>query len=141
MNKQDIDLYWTQEGDFAFDSVKEDILSTKNDHYRCMVQQILTRVMSNKGDWDLQKSLGSDVSQFMGQPNTRVTGQRLQERIIGELTRDGFISAPSLKVDVVPTGKSSVEIFIIVVPLGSRQAIRLSFGYDLSENRLVARIG
>lgn len=141
MNKQNVDLYWTQEGDFALDMSREDLLSTKDDHYRCLVQQILTRVMSNKGDWDLQSSLGCDVSNFLGQPNTRVTGQRLQERIVSELTREGLITPSALRVDVVPTGKSSVEIFIQVAPPGSRQAVRLSFGYDLSENRLVARIG
>lgn len=141
MNKQDVDLYWTQEGDFALDTSKEDLRSTKDDHYRCLVQQILGRVMSNKGDWDLQKSTGCNVSDFLGQANTRITGQKLQERLVSELTRDALVSPSSLRVDVVPTGKSSIEIFIQVAPPGSRQAIRLSFGYDLSENRLVARIG
>lgn len=139
--KTKVDLWWTQEGDFALDEEREDIASTELDHYRGFTQQVLTRVMSNKGDWALQKLVGASVSDFLGQPNTQATGEAIKLRVEGELIREGLCSPTTLKVDVIPTSKNTVLVLVIVVPPGSRQAITLRFSYDLSENRLVPKNG
>ena len=141
MNPKSVDLYWTQEGDFAFDPKTEDLMDTSLSQYRGFVQQILTRIMSNKREWSLQSQIGANISDFLGQPNSRETGQRLQDRIVAELTRDVLVDPRALRVEVVPTGKSTVEIFVLVTPAGSRKAINLRFGYDLAENKLTPRTG
>lgn len=133
------DLYWTSEGDFHLDSVRSDLRDTATEQYRNLIQQVLTRVMSSRGDWPLQKNIGASIADFLGHRNTRETAEQIKTRITAELIRDGLIAPNDLNVDIIPTSRSSILLLILVTPLQSKKAVYLTFTYDLAENKMVPR--
>lgn len=132
------DLYFTSEGDFVI-SETSDLEETKNHQYRNLIQQILTRLMSSKGDWALQPTLGASLGNYLGQPNTRETGDKIKTRILSELSRGGLLAPSSLKVEIAPVTATGIIILITATPPGSRGSVFISFTYDMSENKLIPR--
>lgn len=132
------DFYFTSEGDF-FLSEAGDFEDTQNHQYRALIQQILTRLMSTRGDWPLQPTVGANLGEFLGAANTAQTGQLIRARILSELSREALLNPQDMKVDVVPVSRNAVMILLVIVPPGSTQAVYLNFTYNLSENKLVPR--
>jgi hypothetical protein len=131
------DLFWSQEGDFVLDGPR--LLTTKNQPYRNLVQRVLNRLQWTKGDWILNPEEGSRLQEFFGQPNTAENAGRIKTMIMSELRRDGLLGASEFQVDIVPTSKSSIVVFISLKPLDSQKTVRLNFSYSFAENKFIPR--
>ena len=64
-----VDLYWTEGGDFVLGD-NGDFEDTHLDNYRGLLQRVLTRIKSHRGDWALQPSVGAGLGRFAGKPNS-----------------------------------------------------------------------
>lgn len=135
--RQNIDSYWSQDGDYHFDN--GDLRDTTVEQYRGAVQQIISRLMSSRGDWAIHPDLGADISSFLGRPNTRETAEEMRRGILGELVREGMVSSRDIVIDIVPIARHSVMILIRFLPPDSTKAINIAFTYNLSENKLTSR--
>ncbi len=132
------DLYWNSEGDFALGE-NGDFQDTKNFAYRGFVQQVLTRMESNRGDWPLQREVGASLSDFLGRTNSRETADDIRNRVLSELSQSGLVAPADLRVDVVPISANTILILLYITPAGSRKSIYLTFSYNMAENKFVAR--
>lgn len=141
MNKYNVinDYYFTEDGDFLLDASTEDLRDTKNDNYRGFIQKIYTVVSSQKRDWRLSPNLGANISDFLGQPNTRELGQALKNRLFFALTANNFINPVDLEIFVFPRSKESIVAIISVTPPDAQTKVRLSFVYNTKDNTLTPR--
>lgn len=135
--RKNVDLYWSQDGDYTFN--EGDIGDTRVEQFRGIVQQIMSRIVSARGDWPLQTDIGASMSDFLGRPNSRTTGDEIKRRLLGELVREGMVSASHVAIDVVPIARHSVMIIIKFAPPESTKAFNILFTYNLSENKLTTR--
>ena len=133
-----VDLYWSDEGDFVLGD-NNDLRDTQNDAYRGLIQRVLTRIKSRKGDWGLQESIGAGVTAVVGTPNTAETGARLKFLIQNELMVDDLLRPGEFIVDVFPASKSIIAVAVVITPPRSGSQVILTFSYDLRDNRLVQR--
>lgn len=134
--RETVDLYFTDSGDFVLGD-NGDFRDTKNDHLRGFVQRMVTRVMSNQGDWRLQPQVGANLQEFLGKQNTREVGDRVKQRVQSELIGGGVLRAQELLVDVIPL--SSTSIAIIVVVQSTNPELQLTFTYDFKDNKVLPR--
>lgn len=132
------DLYFTEDGDYVL-SASGDLEDTKNHNYRGFIQKILTRVMSTKGEWRLQRNLGANASKVLGKKNTPEQAERLRSAIHAELIRDSFINSKDIKVIVFPSGPESLVVIIEIEASNSQRKFTLNFTYDFRDNRIVPR--
>lgn len=137
--KRMTDLYFTEDGDFVLDAETGDLEDTKLHQYRGFIQRVVTRVMSQKGEWNLQKDVGAGVGDFLGKPNTAALGDRIRSRIFSELIREGLVSPGDLNILVFPTGIHSLAIVVQVTPPDVQSKVQLTFSYDMRDNRIVPR--
>lgn len=75
-------------------------------------QVIINRLKTDNPDWLLHKEIGGDLSELIGLPNTRQTGQIGRELIEKSLTSDGFIGLKDLIVRPVPISSSEILFHI-----------------------------
>lgn len=130
------DLYFTDAGDFV-EGDNGDILDTKNYQFRGAIQRIITRVMSTRGDWRLQNSVGANIMEFRGKPNNRAIGELIKTRITSELVNGKVLRTNNFTVDVTPI--SPTQIAIIVAVGNQRRETVLAFSYDFKDNHIVPR--
>ncbi len=134
-----IDLLWTDAGDFALDTDREDLADTTGLAYRAMIQQILTRVQSSTGDWRLQSSIGANITKHIGKPNTAELGAELKSSVVSALLLGSFLKQSEVQVDVFPTSQTNIAILIKVQPSGDRAQVRLAFSYNSQDNKIIPR--
>lgn len=104
------DLYLSNDGDFLLSSQK-DFESTINDPLRSLTQGIRTRLNFRTGEWPgFGKSLGANLTDFLGKPNTKENGDLIKMRVINELTKGNFLSINDIVVDVIPIAANQVTI-------------------------------
>lgn len=132
------DLYWSNDGDFVLGD-NGDLEDTKWDAYRGFIQRVLTRMMSSRGDWSLQSTVGAGLGAFVGRPNTQEIGLEVQQRVYAELQQEDLLMGRELQVQVFPTSATSIAIVLIINPPGSGGQTVLTFTYDMRDNKLVPR--
>lgn len=138
-HRSKVDLLWSDSGDFCLDAVRKDLADTTAIPYKAFLQQVLTRIQSNAGDWKLQPSIGANLTQNLGQPNTSALGAKIQTQVMNALTRNGFLKNSELKVDVFPISQHELMIIVTIHPSGDREQLRLSLSYSSRDNRVVQR--
>ena len=136
--KETVDLYFTDAGDFVLGE-NGDLRDTKNDHYRGMLQRILTRISSRKGDWALQQTVGVGLSGIIGKPNNAESGALLKNLIYTELLQEDLLRSAEFVVDVFPVNQYVVAAAIIISPPRSGGQIVLTLTYDTRDNRMIPR--
>lgn len=137
--KRMTDFYFSHDGDFVLDENTGDLEDTKLHQYRGFIQRVLTQVMSQKGEWNLQKDVGVGIGDFLGKPNTSVVGERIRSKVYSELVKGGLVTPSDLSVLVFPSGQNSVAIVVQITPPDIQSKIQLTFSYDLRDNRVVPR--
>lgn len=137
--KRMVDLYFTDDGDFVLDENTGDLEDTLLYQYRGFVQRLLTRTMSQKGEWQQQKDVGAGISDFLGKRNTAELGERIRSRLYSELIKENLVAPADLNILVFPTGDTSVGIVLRIRPPGTQVKIQLTFSYDMRENRVIPR--
>lgn len=131
------DLYFTEEGDFFYDTDRGEFADTANDQYRGLIQKIQTRLSSTQGDWALQAGLGANMGDFVGKRNTREIGEKIKSRIYSELVN--VLPQRDLIVDVIPITTKRLAIVLSITPGDVKKKLSLTYTYDMRDNKLVPR--
>lgn len=137
--KNVVDLYFTDDGDFVLDQDSYDFKDTMRDQYRGLIQTVNTRMRSNKGEWNLQREVGANLSDFFGKNNTAEIGNQIQNRVINTLIKGGLIAPKDLEVIVLPTSKFLVAIIVVITPPGVAEKIILTYTYNTRDNHTLPR--
>lgn len=75
-----------------------------------VIQEVIFRLKTTKGDWVLSPDTGCSLEQFIGKPNEPLTHTAIEAVITKELTRDLLLAFPEVSaVDV-----SENEVLILV---------------------------
>lgn len=98
------------------------------------VQDITFRLRTYKGDYGYRPQCGASVEDFIGQPNTRETGNSLKARLIEALTYDRLLSSSSFAIEVVPLNEHTIAALIKVD--GLRGKFTVASSLDLSTGEL-----
>ena len=105
------DLYFTRRGDFAL-APDGDILDTSEDPLRSLLQEIRTRLQSEKGDWVLYPNLGADVSNVIGEPNNKATAENLKAKVTAALSQFNLVDTRDLEITYAPIGAHTLLLRI-----------------------------
>ncbi|MGH1211616.1 hypothetical protein ACQVWG_00375 [Bacillus cereus] len=77
-------------------------------------QVILNRLRTDNPDWFIHREIGADLSELIGLPNTRETGDLGKSLIEKSLTGDKFLLPGDLNVRPVPVNSSEILFYITV---------------------------
>ncbi|MEC3459872.1 hypothetical protein [Bacillus thuringiensis] len=77
-------------------------------------QVILNRLRTDNPDRFIHQDIGADLSELIGLPNTRETGELGKSLIEKSLTSDKFIPPSDLSVRPVPVSSSEILFYITV---------------------------
>jgi hypothetical protein len=135
-----VDMFWSSDGDYEVDE-RGDLQDTSYDVLRSIHQQIQTRIMSDKGDWQYQKRIGAGLSNFVGDPNTAETGRALQNAITSALLQNGLINMEDLKVKIAPISPTHIAFQVTLNYLPTREnatslPVTLNFMYDYADTQV-----
>jgi len=123
------DLDWTWDGDLILGD-DGDLADTSSDLIVSLENEIRTVIRSEFGDWEEHPILGANLSEFLGEANTRQTGNKIREQITSRIVAIGIVKQEDLFVRVVPVGDNQVLV-IITVMASSTPANRLAAGSPL----------
>lgn len=109
-------LYITPIGEITTDSSEGQLIRDipLQVSYLSEKQVILNRLKTDNPDWALHNTIGADLADLVGMPNTRETGLLGKASIEACLTYDNFISINDLTVRPVPVSSSQILFHISV---------------------------
>lgn len=139
-NYDSLDLDVTWDLDYIPDE-DGDLKDTSEDLLLSLKHEIATVVKSEAFDWEKDITLGANLSDYTGEPNTRETGEALQNRVKSAITNQGIVQNQDLTVRVIPVHAHQVLIMIRVAAEASPgnnlvpgQQLELDLIYDTFEN-------
>jgi hypothetical protein len=94
-------------------------------------QVIMNRLKTDAPDWFHHTSMGGNMSDLIGEPNTRETGEKGVANIIAALTYRNFLHPTELNVKPVPISQEEI-LFVITVSRVREQAYRLPLVFNLT---------
>jgi hypothetical protein len=101
-----VDIRWSQVGDFILKS--GDIEDSSKNFGEAFIQEVRTRISNAIGTWKTNPIIGSNIDEFEGQPNTPLTGQRLQADATFALTKDGYLNINEFEITPVPIAETQI---------------------------------
>lgn len=128
----DIDLRFNWNGDFDL-GPDGDLAHTTNDRLESVRQEIHDICASALGDWEVYPNRGASLDDFVGEPNTRLVGDRIHDRLRIALTSAGVVLEDDLDIRVVPVHLYRV---LIVVKIN---AVPTPFN-NLAEEKLIVSL-
>jgi hypothetical protein len=138
-----VDCIFDNNGDFMIGD-DGDIADSRQDPLAGVIDYIRSIVRSNVGDWELNPSLASELTDFVGMPNTRDTGAQIESRVRTSIILGNVISASDVSVRVVPVRADTVLVLVSVraIPtalngLSNDGLIRIAFMLDVSLGEIV----
>lgn len=138
-----VDLDWTWDGDYAVGD-DGDVKDTSYDYLQSLQNEIGTVVKSELLDWEKDPTIGANLSDFNGEPNTRLLGEAIERRVENALTDIGVVNGGDLSVRVIPVGPHKVMIAVNVVAFASTrnrltvsEPVSVNLVFDTSENGMV----
>lgn len=87
------DTIFDQFGDFVI--TKGDI-SIELNQIDILKQNIIDRIITSYGDYELQKQFGADIHGLIGLSNNKEVESRATKNIVYALTHDGFLSKDNI---------------------------------------------
>ena len=140
-NYDNIDCWWTSQGDFVLDG--GDLKDTSEDGLRSLVQDLTTISKSSVGDWKLLPGLGANVDESLGKPNSQATGQLLHDRLRIAIVSAGVVAEEDLFITVIPVSRDEMLIIERVranpTPynrLGQGQVLTIELVYSSQEKNM-----
>lgn len=94
----EIDIKLTTDGDL--DILNGDFETVSGDE--CIAQDILDRLRSNDPDFYFHRQICANFEDIKGDPNTKDTGQRIEEMASKALTIDKRVLQQDLKLKAIP---------------------------------------
>lgn len=128
------DLWFTSEGDLTVDA-NGDIKDTSSLYGRSLAQEIRTRLRARMGDWVLDKSIGANLEDFLGEAGTPLNIAAVVNTIRVTLTYDLLVSPGDLEVIPMPIGKS-MWIFRLIIRT-PRGELTETMAYDSDATRFI----
>jgi hypothetical protein len=134
-----IDLSFPWSGDYIIDN--GDLKDTSDDGLQSLIDQLHDIVASAIRDWLLYPNRAANiVDDFVGEPNTRATGDSLHDRLRLTIVSAGLVRESDLQVRVIPTHIHEVLIVfrIAAVPtaynqLAENQFLQVAFVFNSLE--------
>lgn len=131
-NYDALDLDWTWDGDILVGD-DGDLADNRSDLILSLENEIRTVLRSEFNDWELHPTLGANLSQFRGEPNSRKNGKAIEQRVTSKIISAGIIQPEDITVRVVPVGREQVMISVNIQAT-STPGNRLAIGEPLSIN-------
>lgn len=94
------------------------------------IQAIAARLRTENPDWVLHDGIGADLSDLIGEPNTRETAELGKEKIIQSLTYEGSWREEELDVRAVPYSQESI-LFVVKLLKEGRNYLRYPLLFNL----------
>jgi hypothetical protein len=142
MNYDNVDADFTWDGDYTIGQ-DGDLGDTADDYIRSLINEIRDLVKSDFGDWSKDPSFAGDLTDFNGEPNTRETGKRIEDRIKSRITAVQLVNAQDLFVKVTPVHVNQVLITIRVQAVATSknslkvgEPVVLALVYDSTEHSI-----
>lgn len=136
-NYDSVDFDFTWDGDLVLDT-QGDLKDTSEDQLLSIKNEIFTIVKSNLGDWREDMNVGADLDDFVGESNSRETGENIQIRLESALSE--IVSLADVKIRVVPVSiyKVLIALTLSVLPTAENgiqagTTISTTFLYDYLE--------
>jgi hypothetical protein len=134
-----VDLDFDFSGDFLLGS-DGDLADTADDYLRSLVNQIRDLVKSEQSNWESDPQFAADLFEFIGEPNTRAIGKKIEDRLRLRITGIGLVPERDLKIKAVPVHIHQIAVFIKISAtatpdnkLTQGEPIVLTFVYDTME--------
>ncbi|MBM08006.1 MAG: hypothetical protein CMF69_00280 [Magnetovibrio sp.] len=136
------DIFMTLDGDLYLDAETGSDLYISGPRKNELLESICSRrILSTKGEWDFAPSCGTDLIDFVGQPNTEETSVLIKSAIMMSLTEDNLIRSSDLGVDGSPSGPNSMFFLLAFKGIEPTDpVVTLGWGYDLRDSKMVPRI-
>ena len=138
-----IDVRWSWGGDLLLGS-DGDLADSESDQIQYLVDMIQTIVQGDVDDWEEHPSLGANLSDFIGEPNNRETGDKISKRVKIAIVTAGIASAQDTTVRVVPIDSSTVMILVKInaIPTANNSinvesGVVTSSVFDFSERGII----
>jgi hypothetical protein len=99
-----------------------------------LLQSCMFRLKTVIGDWILEPECGASLEQLVGEPNSKDTGDLMEQLIVGALTHDGFLTSEEIEIVTIPVDKFTIMSTIIITYDGEQST--LSVALDLKEGKI-----
>lgn len=93
-------------------------------------QTIMNRLKTDTPDWYHHPAMGGNLSDLIGEPNTRETGERGAYYIRKALTYGNLYSDSQISVRPIPVGANEIAFVVDITMLGN-QVTRLPLVFNL----------
>jgi len=113
MNYDGIDFYLSDDGDISI-AEGGDIADTSYDYIVSLQQQIIFAMKNDSGDWLEYPTIGANLREFAGEPNTRENAKKIEAKLKNVLVHAVSIQKQDVEINVNAAGAHSVFIEIIV---------------------------
>ena len=139
------DFAWTSRGDYVI-SHDGDIMDTDADPLRSLFQEVKTRIESDVGDWALSPKIGASLSDYVGEPNSKLTAESIKTRIKASLTQDGLVNTSDLTIRYMPVDvdrlmfRVSIRVALTAKNAGS-EGLSINVIYNYTENNVYVTPG
>lgn len=97
----DIDCSFSWNGDYLL-SHDSDLSDTSDDTLKSIIQDIHSICASAFEDWEFSPRRAAGLDDFVGEPNTITTGDRIHDRIRLALTSNGVVLEDDLDIRIMP---------------------------------------
>lgn len=128
----DNDLQFDQFGDIVF--ANKDIKSL-DDKIDILRQNIIDRIKSDHGDYDLYETYGGNIHAIIGTSNDADAEARVKSSIINCLTSDGFLNARDMKLFAKKVNTKMFVKLEIATLLSNREYKPLSLAFIFGLNK------
>jgi hypothetical protein len=115
-------------GDLLINGGKD--ISVTNSSMQDDIQQIYIRLMTEPGDFAAYPSLGTDLAQLYGMPQSKETGDYGARLIRAALEKEDVFKGRNIIINSVPTSKDSIRFDVHIVT-DNNQPITISVDQSL----------
>ena len=114
-----VDMRWSDSGDYVVDTNDNDLKDTARENMQAALQHVQARMESTKGDWLYSPETGASLKRHAGRHNSEEVGLEMQNDILNELVRGGFLSPSEVQVQVFPMSETALAAILYIKPHGS----------------------
>lgn len=135
-NYEAVDLRFSADGDLIVDGGGK-MLDSATFPLLSLKQEIITRVLSNIGDWNDHPWLGTNMQAFIGEPNNEDTIQKIVSSLRHGLTVDNLVSNDDLEILWAKWDVNTLAM-VVVVEVGGLSAenegkLEIPFVFDFED--------
>jgi len=115
------DIQVVPKAQLADGTVLYDIAITYDEN--ALSQIVYNRIKTQAPDWFLHPTLGSNLEDLIGEPNSKLTAVRGEGMIMQVLTYDNLLNANAVSVKGIPTAHDTIVFIITVTVRGTRNIV------------------